>query len=51
MVIVLAIVPKVRGFISGRERWIFKVDKSPQHDLLRRRRKAVCATSKDFTAC
>jgi hypothetical protein len=27
MVIVLAIVRKVRGFIPGRERWIFKGDK------------------------
>jgi hypothetical protein len=41
MFIVLAIVPKVCGFKSGKERWIFKDDKNPKHDFLRRESKAV----------
>jgi hypothetical protein len=32
---------KVRGFKPGRERWIFKGDKNPQHDFLRKGSKAV----------
>jgi hypothetical protein len=40
MVIVISTGPKVRGFKPGRERWPFKGDKNPWHDLLRRRRKA-----------
>jgi quinol-cytochrome oxidoreductase complex cytochrome b subunit len=33
----LAIGPKVSGFIPGQGRWIFKGDKNPQHPFLRRR--------------
>jgi hypothetical protein len=45
MVIVLAIVPKVRGFKPDRGRWIFKGDKNPQHAFFRRGSKAVGPTS------
>jgi hypothetical protein len=38
---VFVIGPKVRGFNPGRERWIFKGDKNPQHAFLRRGSKAV----------
>jgi hypothetical protein len=38
-VIVLATTPKVRGFKSGRGQWIFKGDKIPLHDFLRREAK------------
>jgi hypothetical protein len=37
----LPIGSKVRGFKPGRERWIFKGDKNPQHAFLPRRSKAV----------
>jgi hypothetical protein len=40
VVIVLAIGPKVRGFKPGRGRLIFKRDKNPKRDYLRRERKA-----------
>jgi hypothetical protein len=40
VVIVLAIISKVRGFKPGRGRWIFKGDKSSYHDFLRRGSKA-----------
>jgi hypothetical protein len=36
LVIMLAIGSKVRGFQPGRGRWIFKGDKNPYHDFLRR---------------
>jgi hypothetical protein len=36
MIIVLVIGPKGRGFRLGRGRWIFKGDRNPQHDFLRR---------------
>jgi hypothetical protein len=42
--VVLAIVPKVREFIPGRARWIFKGDKNPQHAFLRGESKAVGST-------
>jgi hypothetical protein len=45
MVSVLAIGPTVRGFKPGRERWIFKGNKSPQHDFLCRGSKAVGSMS------
>jgi hypothetical protein len=41
VVIVLTILPKVRGLKPGQGRWIFKGDKNPQQDFLRRRSKAV----------
>jgi hypothetical protein len=41
MVIVVAIGPMVCGFKPGRERWIFKGDKNPQHDFPRRGSKTV----------
>jgi hypothetical protein len=41
MVRVLAIWPKVRGFIPSRGRRILKGDKNPQHAFLRRGSKAV----------
>jgi hypothetical protein len=41
VVSVLATGPKVRGFNPGRGRWIFKGDKNPQHNFLRRGSKAV----------
>jgi hypothetical protein len=37
-------------FSPGRERWIFKGDKNPQHAFLRRGSKAVGSMSLDFTA-
>jgi hypothetical protein len=40
VVIVLATGPKVRGFKLGRGR-IFKDDKNPEHDILRRGSKPV----------
>jgi hypothetical protein len=48
---VLANEPKVRGLKRGRGQYIFKVNKNPQHDLLRRRSKAVGPMLQDFTAC
>jgi hypothetical protein len=36
LVIMLAIGPKVRGLKPGQGRWIFKGDKNPLYDLLRR---------------
>jgi hypothetical protein len=44
---VLAIGPNVRGFKPGQGRWIFKVDKNPQHAFLRRGSKAVGLMSKN----
>jgi hypothetical protein len=41
MVSVFAIGPKVRGLKHDRGQWIFNGDKIPQHDFLRRGRKAV----------
>jgi hypothetical protein len=41
VIIVLFIVPKVRGFKPGRGRWIFNGDNISKHDLLRRGTKAV----------
>jgi hypothetical protein len=41
VIIVLAIGPKVSGFKAGRGRWIFKDDKNPYHDFLRRESKNV----------
>jgi hypothetical protein len=41
VVIVLAVGPKVGGFKAGRGRRIFKSDKNPLHDFLRRGSKAV----------
>jgi hypothetical protein len=38
---VFAIGRKVRGFKPGRGKWIFKGDKYPSHDSLRRGNKAV----------
>jgi hypothetical protein len=49
MVSVLAVGPKFRGFKPGRERWVFKDDKNPQHAFLRRGSKAVGPMSKGFT--
>jgi hypothetical protein len=43
--------PEVGGFKPWRRRWIFKGDKNPQHDFLRRGSKAVGPTSFNFTAC
>jgi hypothetical protein len=48
MVIVLAIGPKVRGFKSGPQQWIFKGDKNW---LLRRGRNVVGPMLRDFMAC
>jgi hypothetical protein len=41
MVVMLATGHKARGFKPGRGRWIFKGDKNPQHEFLRRGSKAV----------
>jgi hypothetical protein len=41
VVVVSVNVPEVRGFKSGRGRWIFKSDKSPWHYFLRRGSKFV----------
>jgi hypothetical protein len=41
MVSVLATGPKVRGFDPDRGRWIFKGDKNPEHNFLRKGSKAV----------
>jgi hypothetical protein len=41
VVSVFATGPKVCGFNPGRGRWIFKGDKNPEHNFLRRGRKAV----------
>jgi hypothetical protein len=41
VVSVLVIGPKVRGFIPGRVRWIFKDDKNSQNVFFRRESKAV----------
>jgi hypothetical protein len=41
VVSVLATGPKVRGFDPDRGRWIFKGDKNPEHNFLRRGSKAV----------
>jgi hypothetical protein len=49
MVIVLAIAPKVHGFKSGQCQWIFKGDKIPYHDFLRRGSIAVDPMSKEDT--
>jgi hypothetical protein len=35
VVIVVTTKLKVRGFRTGRGRWIFKGDKNPQHEFLR----------------
>jgi hypothetical protein len=51
VLIVLAIGPKVPGFKTGREQWIFKGDKNTQHAFLRRGSKAFGPMSQDFTAC
>jgi hypothetical protein len=51
VLIVLAIEPKIRGFKAGRRRWIFKGDKGPKHDFLRRESKAFYPMSQDFPAC
>jgi hypothetical protein len=48
VVIVLAIRPKVCGLKPCRRQSIFKGDKNPYHDFLRRRNKAVGSISKDF---
>jgi hypothetical protein len=40
-VMVLALESKTRGFKSGRERWVFKGDKIPQHDFLHRESKTI----------
>jgi hypothetical protein len=37
--------PKVRGFDPDRGRWIFKGDKNPEHNFLRRGSKAVSPLS------
>jgi hypothetical protein len=39
VVIVFAIGPKVRGLKPGQRRWIFKGDRNPQHDFIRREAK------------
>jgi hypothetical protein len=41
VVSVLATGPKVRGFDTDRGRWIFKGEKNPEHNFLRRGSKAV----------
>jgi hypothetical protein len=41
VVSVLATGPKVCGFDPNRSRWIFKGDKNPEHNFLRRGSKAV----------
>jgi hypothetical protein len=41
VVSVIATGPKVRGFNLDRGRWIFKGDKNPEHNFLRRGSKAV----------
>jgi hypothetical protein len=41
VVSVLATGPKVRRFDPDRGRWIFKFDKNPEHNFLRRGSKAV----------
>jgi hypothetical protein len=41
VVSVLATGRKVRGFDPDRGRWIFKGDKNPEHNFLRRGSKAV----------
>jgi hypothetical protein len=41
VVSVLATGPKVRGFDPYRDRWIFKGDKNPEHNFLRRGSTAV----------
>jgi hypothetical protein len=41
VVSVLATWPKVRGFDPDRGRWIFKGDKNPEHNFLRKGSKAV----------
>jgi hypothetical protein len=45
VVSVLATGPKVRGFDPDRGRWIFKGDKNPEHNFLRRGSKAVSPMS------
>jgi hypothetical protein len=45
VVIVLAIGHRVRGFNSGQGRWIFKGDKNPHVDFLRRGSEAVGSVS------
>jgi hypothetical protein len=45
---VLAVEHKVRGFKLGRGRHIFKGDRNPQHDFLRRGSKAGGSKSKGF---
>jgi hypothetical protein len=41
MLIVLATGPKAGTLKLGRQRWIFRGDKNPLHDLIRRGSKAV----------
>jgi hypothetical protein len=41
IVIVLTIIPKVRGLKPDREQWVFKGDTNQQNDFLRRGSKAV----------
>jgi hypothetical protein len=47
---VLAIVPKVSGFKTGRGEYILKGDTNPQHAFLRKGREARGHMLKDFTA-
>jgi Na+/serine symporter len=46
VIIALAIEPKVLWFKLDRGPWIFKGDKDPWHDFLRRRSKAVASFRK-----
>jgi hypothetical protein len=45
----LVIVVEVRGFKLDRGGWIFKGDKNPYHDFLRRGSKAVGPMLQDFS--
>jgi hypothetical protein len=45
MVIVFATELKVRGIKTGRGRWIFKGDKNPKNDFIRRGSKAIAPMS------
>jgi hypothetical protein len=51
VVIVISIVPKVRGFKPGQGLWTFKGDINPWHGFLWRSIEAGGPISSDFTAC
>jgi hypothetical protein len=51
MVIVLSIGPMVRGLKPGRERLVFKIDKNPYHNFVRRESKVEGLMSQGIAAC